>query len=250
MSEARLLWFDRSGKQLAETAGVDLYGFPRISPDGRKLVVSKLSAASSSGIWIFDLNRNTSSRLTFFAGKDAMPVWSRTTCHRVRRPHRLVKSAGSGQVERFCDHRTTASDVNAQADEILPSWSSDGRYSRRTPSSACKAYTAFDSFRAVYHRRCGRQTPAKTCRKARVHQHANARNCRRWSRVAIFLRRGETESSIPPVFLFHRCRAQTATQEFSESRRNGSWERRPIRLGANHTGQNVRSGFACEYGQA
>ena len=126
MSEARLLWFDRSGKQLAETAGVDLYGFPRISPDGRKLAVSKLSAASSSGIWIFDLNRNTSSRLTFFAGKDAMPVWSPDG--------KFIAFASSQGANRHiyqqaADGTGTATPlVNAQSDEILPSWSSDGRY--------------------------------------------------------------------------------------------------------------------------
>jgi Tol biopolymer transport system component len=126
MSEARLLWFDRSGKQLAETAGVDLYGFPRISPDGRKLVVSKLSAASSSGIWIFDLNHNTSSRLTFFAGKDAMPVWSPDdkfiafASNQGANRHIYQQAAnGSG---------TATPLVAAQGDEILPSWSSDGRY--------------------------------------------------------------------------------------------------------------------------
>jgi len=126
MSEARLLWFDRSGKQLAETAGVDLYGFPRISPDGRKLVVSKLSAASSSGIWIFDLNHNTSSRLTFFAGKDAMPVWSPDdkfiafAANQGANRHIYQQAAnGSG---------TATPLVAAQGDEILPSWSSDGRY--------------------------------------------------------------------------------------------------------------------------
>jgi eukaryotic-like serine/threonine-protein kinase len=126
LSVARLLWFDRSGKQLAETGTADVYGFPRISPDGRKLAVSRASGASSSSVWIFDLERGTSSRLTFSAGRNDLPVWSPDgkfiafTSTQGGNRHIYQQAAdGTGTANLL---------VTGEGDEILPSWSSDGRY--------------------------------------------------------------------------------------------------------------------------
>ena len=76
LTQARLLWFDRAGKQLAQTGTVDVYGYPRISPDGRKLAVSKLPRSNSSNIWIYELDRGTSSASHFPPGE--------ATCRRGR----------------------------------------------------------------------------------------------------------------------------------------------------------------------
>ena len=128
LNEARLLWFDRSGKQLAETGTADIYGFPRISPDGRKLAVPTVSGPSSSSIWIFDLDRGTNSRLTFSAGRNDYPVWSpdgksiafafASTQDRTRHIYQQPAN-GTGTV--------TALEVG-DTDEIAPSWSADERY--------------------------------------------------------------------------------------------------------------------------
>ena len=126
VSEARLLWFDRMGKQLAETARVDVYGFPRISPNGRKLAVSRASGASTSSIWIFDLDRGTSSRLTFSAGRDELPVWSPDG--------KFIAFASTQGGKRHIYQQAADGTGNAtlvvpgEGDEIFPSWSSDGRY--------------------------------------------------------------------------------------------------------------------------
>jgi len=126
LSVARLLWFDRSGRQLAETGTEDIYGFPRISPDGRKLVVSRASGASSSSIWIFDLVRGTSSRLTFSAGRNDLPVWSPDG-----KSIAFTSTQGGNRhiYQQAADGTGTATPlVVSEGDEILPSWSSDGRY--------------------------------------------------------------------------------------------------------------------------
>jgi len=53
------------------------YG-PRLSPDGHRLAVSHLEARSGLGeIWIHDLTRNISDRLTMAAGDDYLPTWVR-----------------------------------------------------------------------------------------------------------------------------------------------------------------------------
>jgi serine/threonine protein kinase/Tol biopolymer transport system component len=126
LSEGRLLWFDRNGKQLGGTGAVDAYGFPRISPDGRKLAVSKVSGPSSSTIWILDLDRGTSSRLTFSPGRNDLPAWSPDG--------KLIAfvstQGGNRRIYQQAVNGTGAATslVIGDADEILPSWSSDGRY--------------------------------------------------------------------------------------------------------------------------
>jgi Tol biopolymer transport system component len=113
---------------LAETGGADVYGFPRISPDGHKLAVSEVSGASSSSIWIFDLDRGTSSRLTFSAGRNDQPVWSPdgksitfAFASAQDKAHHIYQQAANGTAA------ATPLFVG-DTEEALPSWSSDGRY--------------------------------------------------------------------------------------------------------------------------
>jgi eukaryotic-like serine/threonine-protein kinase len=126
LSEGRLLWFDRNGKQLGETGTIDVYGFPRISPDGRKLAVSKVSGPGSSSIWILDLDRGTSSRLTFSDGRNDLPVWSPDG----KSIAFVSTQGGNRHIYQQAVNGTGAATplVMSDADEILPSWSSDGRY--------------------------------------------------------------------------------------------------------------------------
>jgi Tol biopolymer transport system component/predicted Ser/Thr protein kinase len=71
-----LVWVDRSGQVEPLKAEHRYYLFPRISPDGERLAVSAITAASSLNIWIHDLTRGTSSRLSFGTGIDRDPVWT------------------------------------------------------------------------------------------------------------------------------------------------------------------------------
>ena len=50
------------------------YRWPRISPDGQRLAV-EIGASEGHDIWILDLERDTSSRLTV-GGQSGSPVWS------------------------------------------------------------------------------------------------------------------------------------------------------------------------------
>ncbi len=77
---SELLWLDRSGKSLGKVGEPALYFCPRLSPDGRKLAVAIADPhnQANSEIWIYDLVRNSRSRLTFSAAttRNSMPVWS------------------------------------------------------------------------------------------------------------------------------------------------------------------------------
>jgi serine/threonine protein kinase/Tol biopolymer transport system component len=74
---SQLVWFDRTGKQL-ETVGAPAdYYAARLSHDGRRVAVSIGDPQSGrQDIWIIDLQRGTSTRLTFGPTDNASPVWS------------------------------------------------------------------------------------------------------------------------------------------------------------------------------
>jgi Tol biopolymer transport system component len=76
-ANSRLTWFDRSGKPAGTVGEVDNYSNPALSPDGQRVAVGLRSGQSDPrDIWIFDLVRNTSTRLTHDDGDDFSPAWS------------------------------------------------------------------------------------------------------------------------------------------------------------------------------
>ena len=77
--DGTLVWVDRKGREEpldAEPRHYDWYR-PRLSPNGRRLAVNVASAGSGlDDVWIYDLARETSTRLTFDAARDTDPVWT------------------------------------------------------------------------------------------------------------------------------------------------------------------------------
>jgi Tol biopolymer transport system component/predicted Ser/Thr protein kinase len=75
--EYGLQWFDRSGKILGTVGEPGLYSAPAISPDGGRLAVGVIDPhVGTRDLWLFDLKRNTSSRLTFDPTDESNPAWS------------------------------------------------------------------------------------------------------------------------------------------------------------------------------
>jgi len=74
---SRLLWMDRSGKE-GETVGKPAdYRNPRLSHDGTRIVAGVLDPATQkSDIWVLDIARGTSTKLTFDPENDQAPSWS------------------------------------------------------------------------------------------------------------------------------------------------------------------------------
>ena len=71
----RIVWVDRSGKVQPINLGPAQYNDVRLSPDSSRAAV--LVGSSGSGdVWVYDLTRATSTRLTF-NGRNATPIWSR-----------------------------------------------------------------------------------------------------------------------------------------------------------------------------
>jgi Tol biopolymer transport system component len=71
-----LTWFDRTGKDLGRVG--EEGGFasnPGMSADGRHVVMQR-TVQENIDIWLLDLSRNVSSRLTDQPGIDSLPIWS------------------------------------------------------------------------------------------------------------------------------------------------------------------------------
>ena len=73
---SKLVWFDRSGKQLqAVFLETGDYGNPVLSPEGSRLAL-RINTNGLSDIWVADLIRNTRTRITFGPGSSTFPTWT------------------------------------------------------------------------------------------------------------------------------------------------------------------------------
>jgi dipeptidyl aminopeptidase/acylaminoacyl peptidase len=70
-----IVWTDREG--VAETLWAEpgIYGSPQLSPDGNRLAVS-VQRGQNWDVWVYDLERDVATRITFGEAYDADPVWS------------------------------------------------------------------------------------------------------------------------------------------------------------------------------
>ena len=75
MSGRTLVWVDRlSGQEDSIDAGVRDFASPRLSPDGRLLLVEVESG--DHDLWVYDLERGTALRLTVDPPADVSPLWT------------------------------------------------------------------------------------------------------------------------------------------------------------------------------
>jgi len=73
----RLLWRDRTGRELGQVGEFAKYTNSSISPDGQRVVVDVMEPDGTNiDLWIQDLERGVASRFTFDAGYDFDPTWS------------------------------------------------------------------------------------------------------------------------------------------------------------------------------
>jgi len=108
-NQRRIAWADRGGKLEPIAIPAAQYNDLRISPDGSRMAV--LTGSSGSGdVWVYDLARLTSTRLTFNLS-NAAPVWSadgRTVFYSEIQP-----SGGSVLMQRPADGSRDAQSVTS-----------------------------------------------------------------------------------------------------------------------------------------
>jgi hypothetical protein len=123
----QLTWFDRSGKKLAIVGEPGEIANPVLAPDGKRVLITiRDPATRTRDIWILDLARGTSSRLTFDPAEDFNPVWSPDDAYVVfssnRKGHKDLyrkRADGTGGEEELL-----VSDVDKNVDSLSP----DGKY--------------------------------------------------------------------------------------------------------------------------
>jgi DNA-binding winged helix-turn-helix (wHTH) protein/Tol biopolymer transport system component len=74
----QLTWLDQQGKVLATVAEPDRYNNMALSPDGRRVAVSRTNPENTPNwdVWLLDVGRNRSTRLTYEQLRATFPVWS------------------------------------------------------------------------------------------------------------------------------------------------------------------------------
>jgi len=123
---AELKWIDRHGRRLGALGDPGYYTNPSLSRDGRYLAVGRSDGPTERrDIWIYDLVRGASSRLTFDASDELNPVWSPdgsrvafTSDRKGRRDIYWKRVDGSGDAELVYD---------GDGEKSLEDWSTDGR---------------------------------------------------------------------------------------------------------------------------
>jgi Tol biopolymer transport system component len=123
----QLVWFDRNGKRLKAVGEPAEYSNPALSPDQKRVALSiRDPQTNTRDIWIIDLERGTSSRLTFDPSDESNPTWSpdgtRIAFWSDRKGHRdiYVKQADGAGEEQLVSQ--------ASEDNNVEDWSSDGQY--------------------------------------------------------------------------------------------------------------------------
>jgi Tol biopolymer transport system component len=72
--QSRLVWVSRTGAEQPLAAPAHAYLGPRLSPDGRRVAVT--IQEQESQIWLYDLSRQTLTRLTFEGKNNLAPAWT------------------------------------------------------------------------------------------------------------------------------------------------------------------------------
>jgi Tol biopolymer transport system component/predicted Ser/Thr protein kinase len=119
----RLAWFDRTGKEIGDVGKPGDYRSVAISPDGAYVASSRVDGRGQD-LWLFDLERGTSTRLTSARQSDTAPAWSPDG-------KRIAFASGLGRTGGVFVRLASG---DAPAEKLLPEgtattpwgWSSDG----------------------------------------------------------------------------------------------------------------------------
>jgi eukaryotic-like serine/threonine-protein kinase len=122
-AQRRLVWVNRNGSEEPVAAPPRGYRHPRLSPDGRRLAVA--IEGQETQIWLYDLARETLTRLTIEGNTNVEPDWT-PDGKRIIFGSNRERASSSGIFWQLADGSGGAESL-AAAPDGTGSWSSAGR---------------------------------------------------------------------------------------------------------------------------
>jgi Tol biopolymer transport system component len=124
-----LLWADRAGREGDSIGEPGQYANPTVSPDGRRVAYDVADPRGGKvDIWIRDLTRGVSLRLTFGAGTNSAPVWSPDGTTIVFASTRGSRTGPDLYAKPTSGQGAETLLFDDEAPKIATDWSRDGRY--------------------------------------------------------------------------------------------------------------------------